>query len=185
MIGNLEFSKITEISEIALRDQLLFSIKNMPRQAKSKEEIQKRKQEREREYRLNSEVKAKKREQDRLYQQRKREQARLQQHEDSLAQLADIATQQQYLKAQNELINEPMNITSRMEESEPIDVGGMIEEDGEILENSMVGRREEEFDDKWEDNFDENFERDENENGINGLEITNDRAKYDREETKQ
>ena len=106
----------------------------MPQRAKNKEDIQRRKHERERQYRLNSEVKAKKKEQDRLYQQRKRDQQRLRQHIDPLAQLADIATQQQYLEPENELIDEPMMVAIVATE-EPIDVGGIIQEDGEVLDN--------------------------------------------------
>jgi len=47
-----------------------------------------------------------KKEQYRLYQQRKREQQRLRQHEDPLAQLADVDTQREYLAVENDVIIE-------------------------------------------------------------------------------
>jgi hypothetical protein len=149
-----------------------FSIKNMPRQAKSKEDIQRRKQEREREYRLNSEVKAKKKEQDRLYQQRKRDQQRLRQHEDPLAQLADITTQRRYLEREND---GPMMIAPIIEMEEPIDIGGMVEDDGEILEN---------FDDDndgdgFNDDYDE-WEGGLSDNGKQSTVIINNRIQYKR-----
>jgi hypothetical protein len=142
----------------------------MPWRAKSKEDIRRRKQEREREYRLNSDVKAKKREQDRLYQQRKREQQRLQKHQDPLAQLADSATQQRYLDEGNEPIDESTIIAAMIEEREMVDVGGVVEEDGEILENFD--------DDQGEGGFNDDYsEREEglNDNGKQSTVNINDR----------
>src|SRR5579859_6635443 len=107
----------------------------MPWPAKGAHDIQRLKHKRDRRYQSKSEVKEKKREKDRLYQQRKREHARLRQHEDPLAQLANITTQQQYLEAVDNPIDESMIIVPMIDGEEPIDVGGTVEEDGEVLEN--------------------------------------------------
>jgi hypothetical protein len=107
----------------------------MPRLASNKEDAQRLKQERDRRYQLNVEVKAKKKERDRLYQQRKRDQQRLRQHEDPLAQLANVITQQRYLEAENNAIEESTIIPPIIDDEYSIDMGGVVEEDGEVLEN--------------------------------------------------
>jgi len=108
----------------------------MPRPKPTLEEAKIKKQQRDQKYLDNIIAKEQKKERDRLYQRRRREQARLCQHEDPLAQLADIATQQQYLDEENARENAPGAIEPIMKmEEEPIDVAGTVEEDGEVLEN--------------------------------------------------
>src|SRR5579859_8032471 len=143
----------------------------MPWRAKSREDILQRKQERERGYQLNSIAKAKKREKDRLYQQRKREQARLECHEDPLAQLADVATQREYLANKNHVVIDTAIIESLEEEAEGIEVSGTVEEDGEVLESLDVGTWEEGFNDDFGGGFEDGFGWDMN--GMECLEITN------------
>jgi hypothetical protein len=146
----------------------------MPRLAKSREDILKGKQEREARYRLNDEAKAKKRERDRVHWERRKEQVRLRCHNDPLARLADVATQREYLEEENEVMVEEAG-----EIDESIDVGGVVEEDGEVLENLPAGAWEEGFHDDWEGGFDENFGEDTHENGMEGREITNCRGEYE------
>jgi hypothetical protein len=52
-----------------------------------------------------------------------------------LAQLADVATQQQYLNGELNLIDGLMITAPIIEAEEPIDVSEVVEEDGEVLEN--------------------------------------------------
>jgi len=104
----------------------------MPRPKPGLEEAKKKRQQRNQKYR----DKECNKERDRLYRQRRRAQARLRQHEDPLAQLADIVTQQQYLDEENAGETAPRTIKSIMEEEEePIDIAETVEEDGEVLEN--------------------------------------------------
>jgi hypothetical protein len=148
----------------------------MPRLAKSRQDILRHKQERESGYRLNTEAKAKKRERDRVHRERKKEQARLKCHEDPLAQLADAATQREYLEEENDVIVEGMSNEGVGEGEDSIDVSGVVEEDGEVLENLAAGAWEEGFNDEWGGGFDNGFEWDTNENGMEGLDITNGRG---------
>ena len=90
-----------------------FNYNSMGRLGRNKEEKQRAKQEREHQYRLNSEAKAKKKERDRVHRERKKEQARLACHEDPLAQLADVATQREYLDEENDVIIEVVPGVSR------------------------------------------------------------------------
>jgi len=46
------------------------------------------------------------------------------------------------------------------EEDDSIDVSGMMEEDGEVLENLPAGAWEEGFHDDWDGGFDDNFMED-------------------------
>jgi hypothetical protein len=140
----------------------------MPRQAKSREEIIRRKQERERGYRLNSEALAKKREQDRVYQQRKREESRVRHDLDRLAQLADVTTQREYLE--NNMSFEGMMV----EGEEMIDVSGMVEEEGEVLENWVTGEWEEGYDDGFGEGVAEEFDM--NEKGMKCMKMSNGRG---------
>jgi len=112
----------------------------MPRPKLNVQETKRKRQERNQRYRENIPAKERNKEYDRIYRQRKREQARLHQHQDPLAQLADIVTQQQYLDEANARDNSLGEIESIMEEEEEaIDVAGMVEEDGEVLENFYDG----------------------------------------------
>ena len=152
----------------------------MPRVASDKENARKLKQARDRQYQSNPEVKAKKKERDRQYQQGKRDQRRLQRHEDPLAQLADIATQQRYLESENDPIDESMMVAPAMEEREMIDVGGVVEEDGEILENIEDGYSGGGFNhdyDEWEEGL--------SDNGRHCTVIINGRIQYKRGGTTQ
>jgi len=83
-------------------------------------------------YRANRAVMERNREKNTLYQRKKREQARLRLHPDPLAQLADVATQQQYLQDTSEALAEPEPVEEERELM--VDVGIAVEEDGEILE---------------------------------------------------
>jgi hypothetical protein len=108
----------------------------MPRHKPDPEEAKIKKQQRNQKYRENIIAKERNKEHDRLYRQRKREQERLKQHGDPLAQLADTMTQKTYLEVENELLHGPRAIEVPQEEDEePIDVAGTVEEDGEVLEN--------------------------------------------------
>src|SRR5438034_2976457 len=110
----------------------------MPRVDGNKQDHQRLRQERNRRYQSKLEVKARKREKDRVYQQRKREQVRLERHEDPLARLADVVTQREYLGEENDVIIEAEIRESLEEAEETIEVSGMVEEDGEVLENSAA-----------------------------------------------
>ena len=96
-------------------------------------------------YRGNLVMAERNREKNKLYQQKKREQARLRLHQDPLAQLANIVTQQEYLQNAPEVpaVPEPAD------EQEPIDAGITVEEDGEILEEIVDG--------EWGGGFDGGF----------------------------
>src|SRR5437762_13743901 len=94
----------------------------MPRRKLDPEQAKQQRQERNQRYRANLTVKEQNKEHDRIYRQKKREQARLQQHEDTLAQLADIMTQQQYLEAENNAIEEPTIILPIIDQGDLIDV---------------------------------------------------------------
>jgi hypothetical protein len=83
-------------------------------------------------YGSNNGAAQKKREKDKLYRQKKREQEHLQLHRDPLAQLADIITQQDYL--QDVTMTELPIVPEHTEEQEAIDTGLIVEEEGEILE---------------------------------------------------
>jgi len=108
----------------------------MPRPKPDSEQAKVKKQLRNQKYRENITAKERNKEHDKVYRRRKREQARLRQHEDPLAQLADMATQQEYLEGENEIVNARWVIESAgEEEEEPIDVAGTVQEDGDILEN--------------------------------------------------
>ena len=104
----------------------------MPRRKLDPEQAKQQRQERNQRYHANLTVKEQNKEHDRIY---RREQARLQQHEDPLAQLADIMTQQQYLEAENNAIEEPTIILPIIDQGDLIDVGGVVEEHGEVLDN--------------------------------------------------
>jgi len=112
----------------------------MPRQIIDPTEAQSKRQQRNQRYRANIARREQEKKQDRLYQQVKREQARLRQHQVLLMQLADIATQQQYLEAENDRMDEMFIIGAvREEEEEIVDVSGMMMKDDEVLENSGQG----------------------------------------------
>jgi hypothetical protein len=110
----------------------------MPRPKADPIQTKLKRQQRNQRYLANSTVKERVRDRDRLYQQRKREQARLRLHSDPLAQLADVATQRRYLR---EAPGAPGDAERevRMEEEEEVrgpivDAGIAVEEDGAILE---------------------------------------------------
>src|SRR5436309_2316099 len=111
-------------------------------------------------------------ERDKLYQQKRREQARLRQHQDPLARLADVATQREYLGEENDVIVETVIMESE-EGEETNEVSGMVEEEGEILETLPAGEWEGGFNDDLGGGFDDGFRWDMNENGMNCLKITN------------
>jgi len=52
----------------------------------------------------------------------------------------------------------------------------MAEEDGEVLENLAGGGWEGGFNDDWGHGFDDNFREDMNEDGMEGLGVTNSRG---------
>src|SRR5579859_6266078 len=119
-----------------------------------------KRRERNQRYRENIARRQHEKEQDRLYQQRKRDQQRLRQHEDPLVQLADVDTQQEYLAEENDVIIEAMEIELVGEGEDSIDVSGMVEEDGEVFENLSAGAWEEGFNDEWGHGFDDDFSAD-------------------------
>ena len=109
-------------------------------------------------YGSNNQAAQKKREKDKLYRQKKREQEHLQLHRDPLAQLADIVTQQDYL--QDVVTTELPIVPEHTEEQESIDTGLIVEEEGEILEIFGRGVSEELNDSGFLDGmgFDEGFD---------------------------
>ena len=107
----------------------------MPRPRLNPEEAKIKRQERNQRYHADIITTERNRVRNKLYQQRKREQARLRQHQDPLAQLADIVTQQEYLNAENEGDSTSIIIEPLEREEEVIDVTGIVEENGEVLEN--------------------------------------------------
>ncbi len=104
------------------------------RRKTSVEETQKLNRERDKRYKSKSEVRERKRERDRLYAQRKREQKRLEIHDDPLARLADTTTQRSYLEGESDMFADAIDADHEGAE-EAIDVGAAVEEDGEVLEN--------------------------------------------------
>jgi len=120
----------------------------MGRRRSNLEQVKLNKQLRNERHRSNLIVTERNREKNTLYQREKREQARLGLHRDPLAQLADITTQQRYLRDTPEV----QAIPNVMEEREPIEVGTTIEEDGEILINFAGPSNEE-----WPEGHDGGF----------------------------
>lgn len=104
----------------------------MPRPKLTLEEAKIKRQQRNQRYRDNIVAKQHNLEHDKLYRQRRREQIRLADHQDPLAQLANIETRQEYLAAGDSQTHLP-TATTRTEEV--VDVAGTIQEDGEILDN--------------------------------------------------
>ena len=115
-----------------------FSIKeliSMPRQRAAPEQAKLNRQQRNERYRANLASTERNRERNKLYQQRKRQQARLQQHPDPFTQLAEIVIQQQHLDEGNDLIDESIVVRPVAREEKTMDVSGTVEENGEVLEN--------------------------------------------------
>jgi len=71
-----------------------------------------------------------------------------------------MVTQREYLAEENDEIVEPLE-----EGEETIEVSGIVEEDGEVLETLPTGEWEGEFRDDWGGGFDGGFGWDTNENG--------------------
>jgi hypothetical protein len=136
-------------------------------------------------------------EQERLRKQRKREQLRLAQYTDPLAQLANVETQRKYLKQQNEVnveavVNESLTeeaekaeaeaeAEEREGEGEATEVCGIVEEEGEVLENVVASGLRGGFNNDWEDDGfgcgDDGMGWDMNEIGIQSQRIANGRRK--------
>ena len=91
----------------------------MPRPKADPMQVKLKRQQRVERYRANPAVKERIKIQRKSYRQKKRELIRLQLHQDPLAQLSDVDTQQRYLEdmAEVSVVPEPI------EEREPIDVG--------------------------------------------------------------
>jgi hypothetical protein len=130
----------------------------MPRPRPNPAEAKLKRQQSIQRYGAKPEVRERIRAQDRSYRQKKKEQAQLRIHQDPLAQLADIVTQQRYLQEAPEALDVPEPTKQRQE---PIDEGITVEEDGEILENfsAPLGR-------EWEGGADGEFP-DEPESDVN------------------
>ena len=107
----------------------------MPRPKANPLQAKLKRQKRIQKYKANPTVKEHIRIQRKSYRQKKKEEARLQQHQDPLAQLAHVDTQQHYLEDVPEVLVAPKHT----DEWERIDTGIMIEEDEEILENQGQG----------------------------------------------
>jgi hypothetical protein len=135
----------------------------MPRRRIDPAEAKLKRQQRNQRYRANITRREQEKMQDRLYKQEKREQARPRQYQIPLTQLADIATRQQYLEAENDMIDE-VSIIGPVEEEETGDVSDMMEEDGEVLENFGDGQGDggfpDEVDSEMNDNGDGHWEGD-------------------------
>ena len=130
----------------------------MPLPRVSAEESKVKKRERDQRYLQNTAAKQHKRELNRRYYQRKKEQALLQQHPDPLARLADIVTQQGYLEVVKNYEVGPTAITREEEcfeqeeeegEEEVIDVTGIVVENGNVLEIFDTNSLDEGFDEGW------------------------------------
>jgi hypothetical protein len=124
----------------------------MPRPKADPMEAKLKRQQRNQRYLAKSGVKERIRERDRLYQLKKREQARRQLCQNPLAQMADIVTQQRYLEVETDDIPEAPAIREPAQEEESIDVGVIVEEDGEIAENFVRDQ-----DGEWDGVFDRGF----------------------------
>src|SRR6266516_3558911 len=103
----------------------------MPRRQLDPEETKLKQQQHNQRYHANPATKERNKEHDKLYRQNKRHHARQASPQDPLNQLMDIVTQQQYLEAENDMMDEGMMIRSVGEEEGIIDVNNMMEEDGE------------------------------------------------------
>jgi hypothetical protein len=103
----------------------------MTRRRADPEQAKLKRQQRNQRHRANIVRREKEKEQDRLYKQEKREQARLRQCQVPLRQLAEIAIQRQYSEAENDMMDEGMMIGSVGEEEGIVDANNMMEEDGE------------------------------------------------------
>ena len=127
----------------------------MPRHRLDPEEAKLRRQPGNQRYRANLATKERNKEYDRLYRQNKREEARLAQHQDPLDQLADIVTQQQYLEAENDRIDEALLI-GPVGERETVDVNDMMVEHGEGLGNFDYGHGDGGFPDEIDSEMSDN-----------------------------
>src|SRR5438876_328638 len=112
------------------------------------EQVKLKKQQRNQRYHVNLAITKRNRENNTLYQREKREQTRLTQHQDSLNQLMNIMTQQQYLERVNDRIDEILIIES-MKKEEIIDMNDMMEYD-EGLGDFNDDYENEEFSDEIE-----------------------------------
>jgi len=146
----------------------------MPRPPVDPEQIKQNKKLRNERYRTDPITAMRNRERDRLYRERKREQARLAKHPDPLAQLADVTIQQQYLEEVEEergrgvaeegeaftvtptvtpVMAESMDEVNEVNEANEANIGGTILEDGVVLET---------FGDMpWDDGFGDGLNDDE------------------------
>ena len=150
----------------------------MPRRQLDPEETRLKRQQRNQRYRANPATKElNKEEHDKLYRQNKRHHARQASPQDPLNQLMDIATQQQYLEAGNDTMDEGMMIGSVGEEEGIVDANNMMEEDGE---NFHDGHWNEGFPDEigsemndndvghWNEGFPDEVDLDMNDNESDG-----------------
>jgi len=103
-------------------------------------------------YRANVEKTERNKEKNKLYQRKKREQARLRLHPDPLARLADTMTQQLYLRDVSVMQISPEPRTQEIDQELIDDTGATIEEDGDILNA---------FEQQSEQGNDEDFNEDE------------------------
>jgi hypothetical protein len=126
----------------------------MPHQIIEPTEAQLKRQQRNQRYRANIARREQEKEQDRLYQQKKREQARVRQHQVPLAQLADVVIQQGYLEVENDKIDEAVIIGS-LGEGETVDVNDMVEH-GEGLGNFDYGHGDGGFPDEVDSEMSDN-----------------------------
>lgn len=138
----------------------------MPPQHVDPEQAKLKRQQRNQRYRANLETTERNKEKNKLYQQIKRQQTRLRQHQDPLAQLADIITQQEYLE-QIAPIDEGI-LDSVSGEEEAVDVSGIVEENGEVLENFDYGQWDiglNDDDGEWNGGFNDEVDLDMSDDG--------------------
>jgi hypothetical protein len=155
MIGNHRYGNKSSTLNFLPHTKPLITMgraKGDPEQAKLKKQL------RNAQRRSNNDTAANEQEKNTLYRQKKREQARLQLHQDPLAQLADIVTQQNYLQDVLATTELPI-VPEHSEDQEPIDTGLIVEEEGEILEIFGMDASEEPDDSGFLDGmgFDEGF----------------------------
>ena len=142
----------------------------MPRPRLDPEQAKLKRQLRNKRYEANVAAKQRKLEYDRVYQQRRRQQLQLNQHEDPLIRLTDITTQQEYLEAANNEGDISQRIDIMLQEAEAIDMAGTIYEDGEVLDNfgddGLIDGYIEGDDNDWNHDLDDGFNIEMNMEGI-------------------
>jgi hypothetical protein len=94
----------------------------------------------------------------------------------AIVEAIDVETQQEYLAEENDSIVEAMVFESAEDKVDAIDISGIIEESGEVLENFLANDWDERFNNDFEGDFDDRYGWNMYENGTESLEMTNNRG---------